>query len=597
MSNTTFDSAFLEVIDSMIGKRNAQMPLYDVGNVFACALKPGSFHAQLAESAPHLFADEDFAAFYSSKMGRPSVPPSDLALICLMQAEAQISDEEAIARTEYDLRWAAVLRTAAGAPFCAKSTLQLFRAHLDLHPEVEAIFASSIEEARRAGLLKGKALRIAIDTKPISGRGSVQDTFNLVATGIRQLARALAKIAGQTSEEYLRANDLCRYTEPSIKGSADIDWSDEQARGRVLTDIVVDAKRLLSLAGAHDTDAVRESAKLLVQLMLQDVETKKNDDGSEETSIIDGTAKGRMPSATDPEMRHGRKSSSKRFNGHKADIAVDQDSGTIVGFDVLSGDAGDASGALELVEQVEHNTDLQVEETIADCAYGGGPTRQEFEDAGRVLLAKVPQECSREGLFPKSAFKIDLENDTVACPSGSTTGRYSIDDTGSKHFRFGLQCGACPLRSLCTTAKSGRTITVHPQEARIQEARRYQQTPEGRAHLRKRVVVEHRLARLAQLGIGQARYKGRKKTRLQLMIACTLANFRLAWNHKAIHAGDIQCQMLEPTAISATYKALCGAFAPLQSFIGCLRQKPEKATGYAGCWAWRRRKPTFRLCF
>jgi hypothetical protein len=554
-SNHTSDDAFLEVI-GMIGKRSAQMPLYDVGNVFGYVLKPGTFHAQLADAADRLFNDEDFAAFYSSGTGRPSVPPSKLALIYLMQAHAQVSDEEAVTLTGCDLRWASVLRTGAGEPYCAKSTLQLFRAHLDLHPEVESIFASSIDESKRAGLLQGHALRIAIDTKPISGRGSVQDTFNLVATGIRQLARALAKIAGQNTDSYLCTNGLSRYTEPSIKGSADIDWSDEQARSRVLTEIVVDAKRLLSIAGSHDTAVVRDAAKLLEQLMLQDIQTKKNDDGSEHSTIIDGTAKGRVPSATDPDVRHGRKSSSKRFNGHKADIAVDQESGTIVGFNVLAGDAADASGALALVEQVEHNTDMKVEETEADCAYGGGPTRQEFEDEGRVLVAKVPHEYSRDGLYPKSAFNIDLEKDTVTCPAGNITGKYSTDKAG-KHFRFGSQCAACSLKSLCTKSKSGRTVTVHHKEAAIQEARRYQKTPEGRSHLRKRVVVEHRLARLAQLGIGQARYKGHRKTRLQLMIACAIANFRLAWNHKArMEAGSGQlmaiCTVI--TCLTAVYR-------------------------------------------
>ena len=564
----------------MIGKRSAQMPLYDVGNVFDFVLKPGTFHAQLAEAADRLFKDEDFAALYSDKMGRPSVPPSRVALIYLMQAESQVSDEEAVARTGCDLRWASVLHTAAGDEFCAKSTLQLFRAHLDLHPEVKAIFASSIDEAKRAGLLKGQALRVAIDTKPISGRGSVQDTFNLVATGIRQLARALAKIAGQNADAYLCANGLSRYTEPSIKGSADIDWSDEEARSRVLTEIVVDAKRLLSLAGTHDTDAVREAAKLLEQLMLQDIETKKNKDGSEQSTIIDGTAKGRMPSATDPDVRHGRKSSSKRFNGHKADIAVDLESGTIVAFNVLAGDAADASEALELVEQVEHNTDMKVEATNADCAYGGGPTRKQFEEAGRVLLAKVPQECSRNGLYTKSAFIIDLQNDTVTCPAEHTISKYSEDKTG-KHFRFGSQCSACPLRSLCTTAKSGRTITVHPQEAVIQEARRYQKTPEGRSELRKRFIVEHRLGRLAQLGIGQARYRGRKKTLLQLMAACTIANLRLAWNHKARTDRNME-QSTPICALSTRLTALYMRYtAHMRDVTQFIRQRAHMLPGSA----------------
>jgi IS5 family transposase len=56
------------------------------------------------------------------------------------------------------------------------------------------------------------------------------------------------------------------------------------------------------------------------------------------------------------------------------------------------------------------------------------------------------------------------------------------------------------------------------------------QTEDGRKRLRERVVVEHALARLSHLGIGQARYFGRAKTRCQLLMACTVANLRRVWN-------------------------------------------------------------------
>ena len=56
---------------------------------------------------------------------------------------------------------------------------------------------------------------------------------------------------------------------------------------------------------------------------------------------------------------------------------------------------------------------------------------------------------------------------------------------------------------------------------------------EGRKRLRERVAVEHALARLSHLGIGQARYFGRVKTRFQLLMACTVANLRRVWNWTA----------------------------------------------------------------
>ena len=67
-------------------------------------------------------------------------------------------------------------------------------------------------------------------------------------------------------------------------------------------------------------------------------------------------------SVHDPEMRHGHKSSSRRFDGHKAAIVVDTDSQLITAVEVLPGNAPDNLGALELVERSEANTGVPVEE-------------------------------------------------------------------------------------------------------------------------------------------------------------------------------------------------------------------------------------------
>ena len=51
-------------------------------------------------------------------------------------------------------------------------------------------------------------------------------------------------------------------------------------------------------------------------------------------------------------------------------------------------------------------------------------------------------------------------------------------------------------------------------------------------------MVEHRLARLVQLGIRQARYLGRTKTRFQLYLAATVANLTLLAGKTGL-TGDI----------------------------------------------------------
>ena len=248
-----------------------------------------------------------------------------------------------------------------------------------------------------------------------------------------------------------------------------------------------------------------------------------------------------MLSVHDPEMRHGHKSSRRRFDGHKAAIVVDTDSQLITAVDVLPGNAPDNLGALELVEQSEASTGSVVEEAMGDAAYGDGGTRQTFAEAGRRLVAKAPGRPNRSH-FPKHDFHLDLAAGSCTCPAGQVThaivpaGRRT-DRTGRVHrlqaFRFdGAVCWACPLRSQCIAAQGrpGRRVLIHPQEALLQQARALQQSADYDEYPARRVVVEHRLARLArlvQLGIRQSRYFGRVKTKFQLYLAATVANLTL----------------------------------------------------------------------
>ena len=136
-----------------------------------------------------------------------------------------------------------------------------------------------------------------------------------------------------------------------------------------------------------------EASELLGQLLLQDVECTE-----------EGVSRDRIVSVHDPQMRHGHKSSSKRFDGHKMSVAVDTDSQVITAVDVLPGNASDNVGALELVERSEEGTVSEVEETIGDAAYGDGGTRQAFADAGRTLIAKLPRRPDSKR-FPKDDFE------------------------------------------------------------------------------------------------------------------------------------------------------------------------------------------------
>ena len=535
----------------MLGKRSDQKGLWEADRLYLDYVGKDTFYGLLASLRGQLFRDDDFAEIYCPDNGRGSVPPSLLATALLLQTYDEVSDAEAKARADFDIRWKVALGIEIEDRPFAKSTLQMFRAQLILHDKVREVFESSLRLARQSGYLKKRGMRVALDTTYILGRGAVKDTYNLLADGIVKLLRALAAVAKIGVGEWAEAQGYARYLGSSIKGEATIDWSDRKARAALLAEIVADADRLLELArqawvelpeDSAQRQSIVDGAELLGQLLLQDVERKSGDGDADAAddgvSIRDGVSKDRMLSVHDPELRHGHQSSRRRFDGHKAAIVVDTDSQLITAVDVLPGNAPDNLGALELVEASEASTGSVVDEAMGDAAYGDGGTRQAFADAGRQLVAKVPGRPNRSH-FPKNDFHLDLAAGSCTCPAGPVTRTIvpagkRTDRTGRVHrlqaFQFdGAVCGVCPLRSQCIAAKGrqGRRVLIHPQEGMLQQARALQQSADYDEYRARRVVVEHRLARLVQLGIRQARYFGRVKTRFQLYLAATVANLTL----------------------------------------------------------------------
>ena len=190
------------------------------------------------------------------------------------------------------------------------------------------------------------------------------------------------------------------------------------------------------------------------------------------------------------------------------------------------------------LESRKRTPQLPPSQVIGDCAYGDGQTRQAFSDAGYDLAARVPGR-PRSSYFVKGDFDIDLKDLTGTCPAGQTTsdlrsGGYrrsaSGDNIPNRQFVFARSVGgACELRRSCLRAKSkwGRRVRLHPQEGLLQRARMLPRSAQYPEIARRRRVIEHRLARLVQLGVRRTRFFGRTKTAYQLLMAATVANLTL----------------------------------------------------------------------
>ena len=168
--------------------------------------------------------DEDFAECYSSRMGRPSIAPSRLARIMLLQHRTGLSDEAAMEAVKWDLRWKVALGLPVDHEGYHPTSLTRFRARLLLHGKEDLPLQTTLRLAEEIGLLDGTAEQI-IDSTPMLGAAATQDTVRLVRHGVRKLLDAVGAVdsdAGARLDDglvfdYARPNDKpdCRWREKS----------------------------------------------------------------------------------------------------------------------------------------------------------------------------------------------------------------------------------------------------------------------------------------------------------------------------------------------------------------------------------------------
>ena len=174
------------------------------------------------------------------------------------------------------------------------------------------------------------------------------------------------------------------------------------------------------------------------------------------------------------------------FKGH---VAVDPDSEVITSTVVTPGNAGDASVAADLIEDLlgdgdETDDDDGAKPTVyGDNAYGTGEFQSKLEHADIASGCKTQPPMAAGGLFTKDRFNIDLGASTITCPNNVTVPvRYGPDGNGIAS--FGRSCTNCALRACCTTAAGGRTIGVGAHEDALAHARDRQKGPEWAAQAR-----------------------------------------------------------------------------------------------------------------
>ena len=319
----------------------------------------------------------------------------------------------------------------------------------------------------------------------------------------------------------------------SLKAALDLDGGEPSARERALGLVLEAVARWQHWLEQPQTLAaeqppLKEGMETITQLITQDTEPDPGG-GPSGRRLKPHVAPERRISIEEKDMRHGRTSSAKTFNGFTEHCAVDVESTVIREVVVRPANEPEHEAVELLAEELEKAPGLL--QLAIDRGDMASPRMAQWEAQGVDIIARPWPHVGP--LFTKKDVTLDLARMQVTCPGGQ-----SVPMVPGKPAQFpAAVCDACALRTQCTTATrgQGRSLLIREDERCQQQRRAKMKTRRGRAALRKRTAVEHTMAHQLVHQGRRARYKGVRKNQCDGRRHAAVSNLQVAAHYEEEH--------------------------------------------------------------
>jgi hypothetical protein len=555
----------------MQGQSRIDQELWDAAAVAGNLVPAGSVFAFLAEHRRELFPDSFVADLFPSRTGRPSLSADLVGSVLVLKELHDLSDTQTAEALAFDIRWKVACGRSLTQMSFDPSTLVYWRRRIAASERPDRVFDAVAAVIAQTGILRGRRKR-CVDSTVFDDAVATQDTVTQLVAAMRKVARVVPGAGGVVAA-------VCKL-DYSAPGKPPIDWDDAAAKQALVSDLVNDALAVLAELtgeGAPERDAVAADALGLLALVAgQDVEPAEGSDGTDgRWRIARKVASDRVISTVDTQARHTRKGKSKRRDGFRGHVAAEPETGLITDCEMTmaagpgstdaengvkmaardrftgtpsgtgpggepGAETGTRDGAAPDADgpQGAGAADAQQAgglEVYGDSAYGSGEARAAYRDAGHDTVIKPgPLRPAVPGGFTLDDFSIDEHAGTVTCPAGVTRPM-----SPARTVTFGAACAGCPLRARCTTAKDGRSMTIHPHEDLLRAARAQARTGTFKKAYPTRSAIERIIAWTAtQNGRRiKLRYLGAARNDAWLHTRCAALNLRTLLRHGLARRG------------------------------------------------------------
>ena len=239
-------------------------------------------------------------------------------------------------------------------------------------------------------------------------------------------------------------------------------------------------------------------------------------------------------STTDPDASLAFKSGTPRTLKYKAHITIDADSRVVLDAKITTGATHESQVYLQQIETIERNLGININEVIADRAYGSGDIIQQL--INKKINPNIPLFSGRSGsrgINKEKDFIYDEENNRYQCPAGHFLKPYptASNETIIYHSNHN-DCASCQLKSDCKAkpknSENVRIITRSIYHKLFETVKQAMMTQDFREKLIERMWKMEGLISEAknQHCLSRAKYRGIMKTQIQAYMAASVLNMK-----------------------------------------------------------------------
>ena len=384
-------------------------------NLYSLIIPKENILKQINDLVDFSFVYDELMVNYSTSMGRGAIEPIMLFKYLLLKVIYELSDEDVVERTLYDMSFKYFLNLAPEEiNLINPSTLTKFRKlRLKDMNLLDLLINKTVEIAIAEGVLKSKAIIVdATHTKSRYNQKSAQ-------------------------EELLERAKNLRKTLYGVKPEIKEELPTKVTTG-VLEDILEYCRLLIDRINAKPELAANPAVKTKLNYLTEAV----NDDLEN------------LKLSKDEDAKTGHKTEDSSFFGYKTHLAMSEER-LITAAVITTGEKSDGKELINLIEKSQE-AGVEVNEVIGDAAYSEKKNLEYTKENEIALISRLNPVISQGNRKKEDEFEFNKDAGLFVCPSGhmafkkAKQGKKNVGKNQTITYYFNVDnCKNCPKKNGC----------------------------------------------------------------------------------------------------------------------------------------------------